>query len=141
MNCNQFILATILNSGGVFESATKLQKIAFLAIQENNLDSFTDFIWYRYGPFSRELQNTVEELSREGLVTEEELDRTSYSGHEYKIRRLTLTSDGRQTARAVFSEMDESNKTSLLKALDTYGNKPLSRIIQYVYSAYSPNDL
>lgn len=141
MNSRQFILATILNSGGVFESATKLQKLAFLSIYENNLEAFTDFTWYHYGPFSRELQNTVQELSNDQLVVEEEITRTSFSGNEYTLKRISLTPEGNQVARRVIEEMDPRNKTALLESIDKYGHKALSNIIQYVYSAYSPEDL
>lgn len=140
MNCSQFILATLLNCGGVFESATKLQKIAFLSIHENNLEAFTDFTWYHYGPFSRELQNTVEELSENGLVIEEELNRTSYSGHEYTLKRLSLTPKGKQIANTIVAEMNMNNKSSLLETIDKYGDKSLGKILQYVYRAYSPDD-
>jgi len=140
MNCNQFILATLLNSGGIFESVTKLQKIAFLSIYENGLETFTEFTWHRYGPFSRELQDSVETLDKEGLVIEEELNRISYSGNEYTVKRLSLTQKGRQMAVSVFADMDIPNKTSLLETIDKYGNKSLGKIIQYVYTAYSPED-
>ena len=141
MNCSQFILATLLNSGGVFESATKLQKIGFLSIYEKGLEAFTEFSWYHYGPFSKELQDTVETLNNEGLVIEEKLNRVSSSGNEYIIKRLTLTQKGKQKAKSVIAEMNGPNKLSLFETINQYGNKSLGKILQYVYSAYSPEDL
>jgi uncharacterized protein YwgA len=141
MDCKSFILATLLNSGGTFESATKLQKIAFLAIYENGLETFTEFIWHHYGPFSRELQEAVGTLSREGLVNDESIERTSYSGSIYTIKRLSLTPRGKESAKNIVASMESKNKVALLETIDRYESKPLSIILQYVYTAYSPEDL
>ena len=141
MNCTSFILATLLNSGGTFESATKLQKIAFLSTHENRLDSFTNFKWHHYGPYSEELEDTVKTLARDGLLTEESINRTSYSGNEYTIKRLGLTPKGVDNAIAEVRKMSLKNREVLFDTLDKYGNKPLSKILEYVYNAYSPEDL
>lgn len=141
MDCESFILATLLNSGGTFESATKLQKIAFLSIYENGLEVFTDFIWHHYGPFSRELQDEVDNLARKRLVIEESITRTSYLGNEYTVKRLSLTPQGKEIAESIVANMDGKNKRALLETLDKFGSRYLSQILQYVYSAYSPEDL
>jgi uncharacterized protein YwgA len=141
LDCKSFILATLLNSGGTFESATKLQKIAFLSIYENGLEAFTDFIWHNYGPFSREIQEEVDVLSQEDLINEESISRVSYLGNEYTVKRLSLTNKGKEVAESVIAKMNEKNKTALLETIDKFGNKHLSQILQYVYTAYSPEDL
>lgn len=141
MDCASFILATLLNSGGTFESATKLQKLAFLSIYESGLESFTGFKWHYYGPYSKELQDTVETLTEEGLVTEKSIDRISYSGNEYTVKRLSLTLEGREVAEAIVAEINNQDKAALFETIDKYGNKPLSKILEYVYNAYSPEDL
>ncbi len=141
MNCRSFILATLLNSGGSFESATKLQKVAFLSIYENGLETFTTFKWHHYGPYSKELQETTEALSREGLVIEESINRTSYSGNDYTVKKLSLTKKGMEQALPLTKQLKDKDKISLLETIDKYGDRPLSRILEYVYSAYSPEDL
>ena len=141
MDCKSFILATLLNSGGTFESATKLQKIAFLSIYEQGLEAFTNFIWHHYGPFSRELQEEVETLVREKLVDERAINRTSYQGNEYTVKRLSLTSHGKRVAENIISSMDTKNKKALLETIDRFSGRHLSQILQYVYAAYSPEDL
>ena len=141
MDCKSFILATLLNSGGTFESATKLQKIAFLSIYENCLEVFTTFKWHNYGPFSRELQEEVETLAKEKIVDEESINRTSYLGNEYTVKRLSLTTQGKEIAQCVVATIDAKNRQALLDTIDKFGDKHLSQILQYVYTAYSPEDL
>ncbi len=134
-------MATILSSGGTFESATKLQKLAFLSMYENGMECFTDFKWHYYGPFSRELEDTVEGLKRNDLLVEETLNRTSYSGNDYTVKKLSLTPKGKAIAAATIRGMNTKNKTALDDTLDKYGGKPLSKILEYVYNAYNPEDL
>ena len=140
MDCAIFILATLLNSGGKFESATKLQKLAFLSIYENGMDPFTNFKWHHYGPYSKELQDTVNILTEEGLVNEETIERISYSGNLYTVKRLTLTPEGRAKINDEIDVVDEKSKVALVKTLAQYGNKPLARILDYVYKAYNSQD-
>ena len=141
MDCKSFILATLLNSGGTFESATKLQKIAFLSVYEKGLESFTDFTWHHYGPFSRELQDEVGVLAFDDLITEKSITRTSYLGTEYTVKSLSLTKKGKKEAECIVGKITYENKKALLETIDRYGSKHLSQILQYVYSAYSPEDL
>lgn len=141
MNCASFILSTILNSGGTFESATKLQKIAFLSIYENGLETFTEFKWHHYGPFSREIQTTVEGLARKKIIREESIDRVSYSGTPYTTKRLTLTPKGLEMAKVIVGKVNLENKNALYETINKWGDRPLSRILEYVYNAYSPQDL
>lgn len=141
MDCTSFILTTLLNSGGTFESATKLQKIAFLSTHEGRLKPFTSFIWHYYGPYSKELDETIDALVKEGSITEESIDRTSYSGNEYTIKRLSLTPKGIKLAKAGVCKISQDNREALFETIDKYGGKPLSKILDYVYKAYGPEDL
>ena len=134
-------MATILNSGGCFESATKLQKIAFLSIYENGLEAFTEFKWHYYGPYSKEIQDTVENLVKKGIVFEESIDRVSYSGNPYTVTRLTLTPRGMEEAKLEMQRINPKNKSALFDTINKYGDRPLSKILEYVYNAYSPQDL
>ena len=141
MDCKSFILTTLLNSGGTFESATKLQKIAFLSIYESGLEAFTEFKWYHYGPFSKEIQDTVDILCEKSLVVEESINRVSASGNPYTIKRLTLTPKGLEAAKLAANNIGAKNKTALFDTINRVGDKPLSKVLEYVYNAYSPEDL
>lgn len=140
MDSKSFVLATILNSGGTFESATKLQKLAFLSIHENGLVPFANFKWHHYGPFSRELENTVGELNHKGLITEKEIKRTSYFGDNYNIKKMCLTPKGLRVIQKVLPSINKSDIKALSITIRQYGNKPLSTILEYVYNAYKSED-
>lgn len=140
IDCTSFILATLLNSGGTFESVTKLQKLAFLSINENGLKPFTIFKWHYYGPYSKDIQDTIETLKEQRIVSEKEINRTSYSGNEYTIKRLSLTSKGRKLAENEIAKISDRNKDALFGTIEKYGNKPLAKILDYVYKAYNPED-
>jgi len=141
MNCRSFILSLLQTYGGSIESATKIQKLAFLSIRENGLTPFTSFKWHYYGPFSKEIQDTVEVLKSQEIVSEKEINRVSYSGKKYAIKRLSLTAKGRRLAESETCRIDSDNEAALLGTIEKYGDKPLAKILDYVYKAYSPEDL
>jgi uncharacterized protein YwgA len=140
MDCTAFILTTLLNSGGTFESATKLQKLAFLSINENGLEPFTNFKWHHYGPYSSDIQKTVDDLQEGGFVVEKLITRISYSGHKYTVKQLTLTQKGRKRAGEEVCKISDQNRAALFGTIEKYGNKPLTKILDYVYKAYSSED-
>lgn len=141
VDCRVFILALLRDYGGTIESATKIQKLAFLSIRENGFNPFTSFKWHYYGPFSEEIQDTVEALKSQGIVSEKEINRVSYSGKEYTIKRLSLTARGKRLAESENCRIDSDNEAALFRTIEKYGNKPLAKILDYVYKAYSPEDL
>jgi uncharacterized protein YwgA len=119
---------------------TKLQKLAFLSIYENELEPFTSFKWHYYGPYSKEIQDTIDALKEKGIVSEKEYNRVSYSGNEYTIKRLSLTAKGRRLAENQSERISDENRAALIGTIEEYGNKPLAKILDYVYKAYSPED-
>jgi uncharacterized protein YwgA len=141
MDCTSFILATLLNSSGIFESVTKLQKLAFLSIYEHGLERFTSFKWHYYGPFSTDIQNTINDLEEKGILSEKELNRVSCSGNEYTIKQFTLTMKGRRLAERWNTKISKENRIALVETIEEYGSRPLAEILDYVYKAYSPEDL
>jgi len=141
MDSRSFILSLLKAYGGTIESATKIQKLAFLSIRENGLHPFTSFKWHYYGPFSEEIQDTVEALKNQRIVSEKEINRISYSGKKYTIKRLSLTARGRRLAESEDCRIDPDNEAALFGTIKEYGNKPLAKILDYVYKAYSPEDL
>jgi uncharacterized protein YwgA len=140
MDCRSFILTLLQAYGGTIESATKIQKLAFLSIRENGLEPFTSFKWHYYGPFSEEIQNTVKVLKKQRIVSEKGISRTSYSGKEYTVKRLSLTAKGRRLTEDENFGIATNNERALLGTIEKYGNKPLTAILDYVYKAYGPED-
>ncbi|BDC17766.1 conjugal transfer protein [Acidianus sp. HS-5] len=58
----------IAKDSNVTVTATRLQKVVFLVEKELNRDLGYEFIPYYFGPFSKELQDDVYELKKEGYV-------------------------------------------------------------------------
>lgn len=141
MNSEDFILLLLTEYGGSLESVTKLQKMAFLSIYEGGVSPFTDFEWYHYGPYSRELQEVVELLDEGGLISEEEERKTSYFGDIYTVKTLRLTPRGKRALEEKMSNIDSEERRAIRNILRQYGDRPLSKLLDYVYKAYSPSDL
>ena len=78
---------------------------------------------------------------KKGIVVEESIDRVSYSGNPYTVTRLTLTPKGMEEAKLEMQRINSKNKTALFDTIKQYGDRPLSKILEYVYNAYSPQDL
>jgi uncharacterized protein YwgA len=140
MDCGSFILITLLNAGGTFGSVTKLQKLAFLSIQETDIESFTEFKWHLYGPFSKEIEDTIDALHTQGILVEKEISRMNHFGDEYTVKQLSLTTKGRKLAENKIGEINECEKKAILATIDKYGDRPLAQILDYVYKAYDAKD-
>ncbi len=140
MDCTSFILTMLLNSGEAFESVTRLQKLAFLSIQETDIKPFTRFKWHLYGPFSREIEDTIDVLERQGILVEKEISRMNHFGDEYIVKRLSLTLEGRKVAEDCIGRINEHEKTNILAIINKYGDRPLAQILDYVYKAYDAKD-
>jgi len=141
INSKAFVLLLLKECGGYFESSTKIQKIAFLSIYENEMPSFTDFTWYNYGPYSKELSETIDRMNLDGLINIKEETLISRFGDEYKIHKYYLTKKGYNKLQKNMNMINNDEKFSLYKTLRFYGKKPLSEVLNYVYEAYSPEDL
>lgn len=76
----------IAAAGGKLVSRIRLQKIAYLLDQLGNQSDF-DYVYYHYGPFSRDLENAVLDAETFGLIKEEEGRRTT-DGARYSIFKL-----------------------------------------------------
>ncbi|MHC2351671.1 uncharacterized protein YwgA [Sinorhizobium meliloti] len=70
-------------AGGKLVSRIRLQKIAYLLDQIGSETDF-DYVYYHYGPFSRDLENAILDAEAFGLVKEEEGRRAS-DGARYSI--------------------------------------------------------
>jgi len=133
-------LLLLHNSNGIVESETRIQKLAFLGIEEKGLPKFTDFVWEKYGPLSKGLWKTLRRMERQGLLTIREERRYSLMGDSYAIRVFKLTDKGRlQGANLNHTHNDESRLVQEL--ISKYGRISLDRLLSYVHTAYSSNDL
>lgn len=128
------ILAIINWSGGIVKGVTRLQKIVFLIQKEIGLGDFK-FIPYKYGPYSKEIDDLIIELKDEGLIDISEEDLT-YILHESPLKILKLTKDGMREAEHFIDNLD---KEVIMKAkfyTRIYSHVALIYLIAYVYAKY-----
>lgn len=140
INTRDFVLMLLDASKGILESETRIQKLAFLGIQEEGLPRFTHFVWEKYGPLSKEMWRTLHKMEREGLLDIREEKRTTFMGDPYKLRIFELTEEGHREA----SELERIHDNEFIlvnKLFIKYGDEPLDSLLNYVHTAYSPDDL
>lgn len=87
----QHVAEILAAAGGTLVSKIRLQKIAYLLDQIEKTSDF-DFVYYHYGPFSRDLENAVLDAEAFNMIEEEERQRSS-DGARYSIFRLQTKVD------------------------------------------------
>lgn len=141
MNSKEFVMILLDCFNGRIESATRVQKLAFLTIQESNVSSFANFRWRNFGPFSGELKRSLDEMNRNGLIRIEKEERITFMGDPYTITIFQLTEDGQERVERLKEQVDETILSAIHEIIDQYGYQPLNKLLNYVYTAYSPDDL
>lgn len=130
------LVLQLIEDAGEVAGRTRLQKLVFLAKREKKVPFSFDFPLYYYGPYSEELQDMVDVLVANGLVTEEMYATPSGSeGYKY-----SLTQQGLSTLEQVGNQLAKSDMTHLQATVDRYGSKPLREILDHVYSKYVDED-
>ncbi len=135
-----FLLLLLDNFHGTLESETRIQKLAFLGIKEKNLPAFTSFIWEKYGPLSKEMWRTSRNMETQGFLKIEEETRFTSMGDSYTIKIFKLTKKGCSRLAEIKSSLINESRT-IRELFFEYGKLPLDELLQYVHTAYSPEDL
>jgi uncharacterized protein YwgA len=141
MKIKDFLLLLLEEFNGRIESETRIQKLAFLVKKERNVDLGIEFKWHHYGPFSDELKRSLYELRRKGLIQIEKEKRTTFMGDHYRITKFQLTTEGQAIAEKIKNSIANDLLDGVYTIVGQYGHSPLNEILNYVYGAYSPNDL
>lgn len=119
-------------SGGI-SGSIRFQKLVFLGQQESGLPEKYQFVPYKFGPYSYQLERDIEYWINNGHIRR---SRTVNRVGNYRID-YSLSPDGIKLAKAllnkegfnrVFEEADEITSE--------YGDKSLSDLIRYVYGNY-----
>jgi uncharacterized protein YwgA len=118
------------------DGATKFQKLVFLSQEETDVGSPFEYQADKYGPFSPELHATLDDLEDRGLIKKE--IRSNRSGNEKYVYHLTSAG-----STVIKKLMDRDDAEGLEDVLDDaqeikkkHANKPLDRILKYVYTKY-----
>lgn len=128
------LLAAIGDSS--IEGRTRLQKLLFLIQKQAESDNEVEFeqsyefIAYDYGPFSKEIYDDIERLSRRGLI-EEDPQRLDDGVIKYNYK---LTEKGK--AIAAERGLLENLPDVFNNIISEFADEELDEIIDYVYSEY-----
>lgn len=148
--------------GGV----TRLEKLLFLLQRETNferMDSFYEFAAHNFGPFSKEVYESIDFLEGCGLIQVRERTHSSYYSSVGEIllhqeisegedeeapegdaagvteKLFILTKNGRKVAdklRQTIEERRPKDLEELNGIVRRYANLPLNQLIRYVYRKY-----
>jgi uncharacterized protein YwgA len=129
-------LSLLEAAGGEISGRTRLQKLAFLLVEEELDDDFSgyDFVKYDYGPFSKELLSDVESLDDDGVVGENET-RTRSGNRRYDYGLQPDISEQIEE----LAESDEDVREVLEAAqevVDEHGDKRIRELLEDVYEKY-----
>ncbi|WP_255170071.1 hypothetical protein [Natrononativus amylolyticus] len=145
-------LALLHAADGRIKGKTRFQKLAFLAdqrLEEKGIDPY-EFIPYDYGPFSKDLQEEIEYLEKEGLI-EITQSRTYGGGTRYDYK---LTSVGQRRSDKNFPSQEEVDDLTIIgepeeeqerlrelyriswNVVKEFNDIPISNLIDHVYTEY-----
>lgn len=115
------------------EGATRFQKLVFLAQKETDLPGVFNYESDKFGPFSKELYATLDELEDRGLISKE-IRKTRNGNEKYTY---SLTQKGHRVIQRVKEKADLESYFKPAQEIKAKRNKqPLERLLRYVYSNY-----
>lgn len=136
-NPEQFDRVIVLINDLTIGGNTRIQKYAFLVHQlydkelEPNLKFYNDWIAYRYGPFSKELELDLKTCVENKLVARTETPVSS--GREFT--NYSLTMKGRMRMRKL-SENNSKMVKKLYEKFTLLNKKSTATILKDIYLAY-----
>lgn len=121
------------NNRNAIEGATRFQKLIFLAQEETNLPDIYSFHADKYGPFSPEAHSDIHALVEAGYIERDRV--TNEVGNTKYV--FSITTEGVRKAKSMI-EQDGSGSLfgPVEKIKETYNDKPLNELLQYVYTRY-----
>ena len=123
-------------AGGVVEGATRLQKTVFLVQRELGLGGFR-FKASRYGPWSEELEEAIQELVERGFLSVEERRPRGLQERPAKVYKAGshLMEQGREAFKELLRR-DPALALRLYMKIRAYSALPITYLLAYVYKKY-----
>ena len=120
----ELVILVVGLAGGHLTTETRFQKIAFLVNEVLNFG--VKFEPKIFGPYSKELENATDKLSRDKVI--------KYEIDSDGVVHYSLTERGREE----FEKLKESFKDleKAKKVVEEFKDAPLDYILAYVYSKY-----
>ncbi|MEB3861263.1 MAG: hypothetical protein GSR84_03475 [Desulfurococcales archaeon] len=132
LTVEDWILALIAYAGGKLKGKTRIQKGLFLVWQEIG-GVKADFAPYKYGPYSKDIDEALNRLAGENLI----LERVVPGGDESPAVEYELTKRGWERARQTLNQLEESGILERARPfLDLAIKGSLIALIGFVYSMY-----
>jgi len=132
LTTEDWILALIAYAGGKLKGKTRIQKGLFLVWQEVG-GVKVDFTPYKYGPYSKDVDEALSRLAGESLI----LERVVPGGDESPAVEYELTEKGWERARQALKRLEESGMLERARPfLDLATKGSLVALIGFVYSMY-----
>ena len=112
---------------------TYLQKLIYLINREIFKEQLFDFKFYKYGPYSEEINEELTDLEIEGNI-DENAQRTKgfHTAYTYE-----LTENGKKVASDIFNrKLDVALRDKLINYINKFGNYTPTELLKYVYEEY-----
>jgi len=109
---------------------TFAMKETFLLQKEAGLNLGYEFIPYKYGPFSKEVYEDLEELEKNLLVEKVKPSR------DIEKTEVTISEDFKDWTEKLIDKLPENHKTLIQSYVQKYGTLSYNELIDYVYSHY-----
>ncbi len=136
LTINQLYLLKGLEIAGKIECKTKFQKLIFLAQTEERALTTYKFEKYHYGPFSFDLSDDIEALSKTGFVREEVVGYGSSSGKLMIKHTFSLTPDGKKELQVSEHNLDKTGVQAISSSVKKWNSAQLDKVLKYVYGKY-----
>jgi len=109
---------------------TVAMKSAFLLQQEAGLNLGYDFIPYKYGPFSKEVYEDIEELEKNLLVERVKPKK------DLEMTEIRLIEEFKDWTEKIIDSLPEDIKEIVKAYIEKYGKMELNELLDYVYAKY-----
>ena len=128
-----FPVALMYVGGDGVDGATRMQKLVFLGQEEFEIPEKYDYEPGPFGPYSSELEYQLSQLANKGLVEVSPV--RNEVGNEKHVYRLT--DSGILLGKKMASSDELRPYLDIAEeVLSEYGDRPLGRLLGYVYSRY-----
>ncbi|MDK2864883.1 MAG: type restriction enzyme subunit [Thermotogota bacterium] len=109
---------------------TVAMKSAFLLQQEAGLNLDYNFIPYKYGPFSKEVYEDIEELERNFLVERMKPKK------DIEMTEIRLIDEFKDWTERIIDNLPQKIKDAIKTYVEKYGKMELNELLDYVYAKY-----
>lgn len=130
----KYLVLKLVDGLREIDGRTKFQKLVFIGQKELGLPEVFKFSGYYYGPYSKDLTETIEALIRMGLLDEEVKERDEYIEYIY-----TITEEGKGALKGLEREVKKKLPHSIISQLKDFKKMSRGEIIGYVYGKYMPS--